>query len=87
MEVTDRNGHGLRFEGESLSVSVLPNSPHEIDCARHPNELPPYIYTYVRVGLAQMGVGGDDTWGALTHPEFMIDNSKPLELTFTMRAI
>ena len=87
MEVTDRNGHGLRFEGHELSVSVLPNSPHEIDCARHPNELPPYLHTYVRVGLAQMGVGGDDTWGALTHPEFMIDNSKPLELTFTMRAI
>ncbi len=87
MEVTDENGHGLIFEGRDLSVSVLPNSPHEIDCARHPNELPPALYTYVRVGLKQMGVGGDDTWGALTHPEFMIDNEKPLTLTFTVRPV
>ncbi|MCR5294328.1 MAG: DUF4981 domain-containing protein [Lachnospiraceae bacterium] len=87
LELTDRNGRGLRFEGEELSISVLAHSPHEIECARHPNELPPVLNTCVRVGLAQMGVGGDDTWGALTHPEYLIDNTKPLTLTFTMRAL
>ena len=89
-QVTDRLGHGLLFESrmpQHLSLSVLPYSPHEIDNARHPNELPPFLYTYVRVGLAQMGVGGDDTWGALTHPEFLIDNSRPLELKFAFRGI
>ena len=89
-QVTDRLGRGLRFESrmpQHLSLSVLPHSPHEIDNARHPNELPPVLYTYVRVGLAQMGVGGDDTWGALTHPEYLIDNTKPLELRFAFRGI
>ncbi len=89
-EITDDSGAGLRIEavpGEELSLSVLPFSPHEIDCAAHPNELPPVLYTWVRVGLAQMGVGGDDTWGARTHPEFLIDNSKRLELTFTMKGV
>ena len=57
------------------------------ESGNHTNELPPVLHTYIRVGLAQMGIGGDDTWGALVHPEYMIDNSKPLDLTFTFRGI
>ncbi len=86
-EITDHRGRGYRIEGENLSLSVLPYSPHEMDCATHPNHLPPVQHTYVRVGLAQMGVGGDDTWGAKTHPEYCIDNSKPLEVSFSFRPI
>ena len=88
-EVTDETGRGIRVEetGELLNVNVLPYSPHEIDCARHPNELPLPLYSWVRVSLCQMGVGGDDTWGAKTHPEYCIDNSKALTLRFRMRAI
>ena len=86
-EITDIRGRGIRFEGDSLSLSVLPYTPHELDNAAHPNELPPVHYTYARVGLAQMGVGGDDTWGARTHPEYRIDNSKALELKFSFRGI
>ncbi|MFR6458583.1 MAG: hypothetical protein ACLUPG_19235 [Roseburia faecis] len=33
----------------------------------HPYELPPVHYTVVRVAKSQMGVGGDDSWGAQTH--------------------
>lgn len=86
-EVTDDMGRGIRFEGDKLSLSVSPWTPHEIDSALHPNELPPILHTYIRVGLAQMGIGGDDTWGALVHPEYRIDNTKPLDLTFTFRGI
>ena len=85
--VTDEHGRGLRIEGDKLSLSVSPWTPHEIDNALHPNELPPVLHTYIRVGLAQMGIGGDDTWGALVHPEYRIDNSKPLDLHFTFRGI
>nr|MCR5102354.1 hypothetical protein [Butyrivibrio sp.] len=87
IRVTDNRGRGFEFGGKELSVSVLPYTPHEIDCENHPNQLPAIHNTYVRVGLAQMGIAGDDTWGAKTHPEFMIDNSRPLELSFSFRAI
>ncbi len=85
--ITDAAGRGIEISGRDLSLSVLPYSPHEIDCAMHTNELPPVLYTWLRVGLRQMGVGGDDTWGAKTHPEFCIDNTKPLELSFSFRAV
>ena len=37
--------------------------------------------------LKQMGIGGDDTWGAKTHPEYCIDNSVPLQMRFRMKAL
>ncbi len=86
-EVTDNRGRGIRFEGDELSLSVLPYNPHEIDNARHPFDLPQVHYTYVRVGLAQMGVAGDDTWGARPKKEHMIDNSGKLQLKFSFTGI
>ena len=86
--VTDDKGHGLEFiaSEETFGFSALPYSPHELDNAAHPNELPPVLKTWVRVGT-QMGVAGDDTWGALTHPEFMLDNSKKMHLGFSFKGI
>ena len=85
--LTDRRGRGIRFTGKDLSFSALPYSPYEIDNAQHDYELPPVNYTYVRAGLMQMGVAGDDTWGSRTKPEHMIDNSRPLTLEFSFRGI
>ena len=89
-QITDETGTGIRIEamdGGSVNLCVLPWNPHEIDCARHPNELPLPLFTWVRVSLKQMGIGGDDTWGAKTHPEYCIDNSVPLQMRFRMKAL
>ena len=71
-EVTDENGLGIRFSSEDgMDVSVLPYTPHEVENARHAYELPPVTKTVVRCSIGQMGVGGDDSWGAKTHPEHL----------------
>ena len=85
-EVTDTAGRGIRFEANGLFLSALPYSPQELDNAAHPNELPQPVSTYVRIGK-QMGIGGDDTWGALVHPEYLLDNSRELEICFTFKGI
>ena len=86
-EVTNRKGRGLRFAMEEpLGFSALPYSPHELDNATHPTELPNPHFTFIRVGH-QMGIGGDDTWGAKTHPEFMLDNRKELTVSFTFKGM
>ena len=87
MEITDRQGRGLRFEGDELSMSVLPWTPHELENALHANELPEPHYTIVRAALAQMGVGGDDSWGSRPHPEFLLPADRDLELCFRFRGI
>ena len=86
-ELTDARGHGLRFEGEEMNLSALPYSPYELENATHPNELPPVYHTVVRASLAQMGVAGDNAWGARTHPEFLIPSEQPLTFTFRMRGL
>ena len=86
-KVTDDRGRGLLFSGDELSFSALPYTPHELENAAHPYELPQVHYTVVRAALAQMGVGGDDSWGAWVHPEYHIDVTKPLEFTFRFRGI
>ena len=74
--VTNRAGDGMLFEMTEetgpMVFSALPYTPHEIENAMHPYELPPVHYTVVRVAKAQMGVGGDDSWGAQTHPEYLL---------------
>lgn len=86
-KVTDRKGRGILFEGDAFSFSALPYTPHEIENAAHAYELPQIHYTVIRVAMAQMGVGGDDSWGAKVHPEYLIGVEEPLEFTFRFKGI
>ena len=86
-KVVDRRGRGLLFEGDALSVNVLPWTPHELENASHAYELPPVHHTVVRVALQQMGVAGDNTWGARTHPEYLLPAEQDLHLRFRFRGV
>lgn len=90
--VTDSKGKGIEFTGDGMCFSALPYTPEDIECARHSYELKRPEHTVVRVSLAQMGVGGDDSWGAKTHEEFLVINQvEPnygeLEFEFSFKGI
>ena len=86
-KVTDRRGRGLLFEGDSMSFSALPWTPHEMENARHPYELPQVHYTVIRAAMQQMGVAGDNSWGARPLPEYLLDTSEKMSFTFRFRGI
>ena len=86
-KVVDRRGRGMEFSGDELSFSALPWTPHELENAAHDYELPAVHYTVVRVALQQMGVGGDNSWGAQTHPEYLLPKNKDLTFTFCFKGI
>ena len=77
----------MLFTGDCMEFSALPYTPHELENARHPFELPQVHYTVVRVSKQQMGVGGDDSWGAKTHKEYLINAEKEMEFTFGFQGI
>ncbi len=83
-EVTDFRGRGLRLAGEAMEFCALPWTAHEIENAAHGNELPERQYTVIRAAKMQMGVGGDDSWGARTHEEYLIDVREKLVFSFRM---
>jgi len=89
LSVYDTSSHGLRFDYVSapFEMSVLPYSAYELDNARHLAGLPAQNFTWVRISAKQMGVGGDDSWGAPVHGEYRIPASAPLTLEFTVRPL
>lgn len=86
-KVTDSLGRGLLFAGNEMYFSALPYTPHEIENAAHPNELPRVHYTVIRAALGQMGIGGDDSWGALPLPEYLLNADNKMEFTFYFKGI
>ncbi|MEE1010283.1 MAG: glycoside hydrolase family 2 TIM barrel-domain containing protein [Agathobacter sp.] len=87
VKVLNKKGRGMIFFGDDLSVNVLPYTPHELENAAHGFELPKIHYSVVRIAQEQMGVAGDDSWGARVHPEYLLDVSKTKEFTFYFRGV
>ncbi|MBN9106124.1 MAG: DUF4981 domain-containing protein [Propionibacteriaceae bacterium] len=87
-EVTGDDGLGLRFDcAGGMEFSALPWTPFEIENALHPNELPPIHRTVLRPALMRRGVGGDDSWGAQTHPEYRLPAGQELTFRFGFRGV
>ena len=90
-KVTDRKGRGMLFEmdenNDPMMFSALPYTPHEMENAMHPYELPEVHYTVVRVAKDQMGIGGDDSWGARTHEEYLLKTDKKMEFSFVFKGL
>ena len=84
LKVTDEYGRGLQFTCEEIPFesSILPYSAYELENALHQEELPKIHYTWVRILAKQMGVGGDDSWGAPVHEQYRIPSDKNLEIAF-----
>ena len=89
--ITDRKGRGMLFEMDKnngpMMFSALPYTPHEMENAMHPYELPEVHYTVVRAAKDQMGVGGDDSWGAHTHPEYLLNTDGKMEFSFVFKGL
>ena len=90
-KVIDRKGRGMLFEMDEnngpMMFSALPYTPHEMENAMHPYELPEVHYTVVRVAKDQMGIGGDDSWGARTHEEYLLKTDKKMEFSFVFKGL
>ncbi|MFZ9024693.1 MAG: glycoside hydrolase family 2 TIM barrel-domain containing protein, partial [Anaerohalosphaeraceae bacterium] len=77
MTVTDDDGSGIKVSGlPLLSVSAWPYSMEDLEKAWHPYEIPERDFITVNIDYKQMGVGGDDSWGARTHPEYTLPAQK-----------
>ncbi|MDQ7991342.1 MAG: glycoside hydrolase family 2 TIM barrel-domain containing protein, partial [Propionicimonas sp.] len=86
--VTDDRGAGLRFDAASpMEFSALGWTPFEIQNALHHTELPPVHHTVLRPALMRRGVGGDQSWGAMTHPEYRLPTGQDLVFRFGFQGL
>ena len=86
-KLTDKKGRGLIVAGNCINVSALAYSPSELEEAKHDFELPPITKTVLRINLAQMGIAGDDTWGAPTLDDYLLSGEGNLKFSYIIKGI
>jgi beta-galactosidase len=101
LTLTDENGSGLLICGNPLiCFAALKNihddfeSPGKLSQYRkdaksantHTVDIKPREFINLNVDLGQMGVGGDDSWGAQIHPQYRLLEKK-YEYSFRLRPI
>jgi len=99
MTITNKQGYGLQFTGMPLLSACAHHnimedfeSPERTDgrqeqgvrpIRRHTTDVKPRDLTSVNIDYKQMGVGGDNSWGAWTHPEYRL-TEKAYSYSFRM---
>ncbi|WP_255584915.1 glycoside hydrolase family 2 TIM barrel-domain containing protein [Virgibacillus saliphilus] len=89
VDITNNENYGIRIAGvdRPLECNVSPYTAFELENAYHRYELPNVHYTVVTVIGRQMGVGGDDSWGAPIHDEFLIKAEEDHQFEFFIAPI
>ena len=90
MELTDKDGKGLRFEAEvgtPLQFSAWHYSQNELEKATHIHELKHRDITTFNFDLAQLGVGGDMPGDAHVREPYILHGNREYAYTFTMSPI
>jgi beta-galactosidase len=86
--LTDSSDIGLMACGlPVLEFNALRYAPWELDSKRHPFELVPSENVILRLNYRQMGVGGDNSWGARPHPEFTLEPDAAYSYRFRLTPI
>jgi beta-galactosidase len=80
-------GYGLRFVAEPvLEFTARPYTMEDLAQATHTYELARRDDNEVLIDFRQMGVGGDDSWGARVHDEYTIP-SQPYAYTIAIEPV
>ena len=85
--VRSASGTGLLVAGLPLvSVNALHHPAEEMDQAAHHHQMPTHGETWLNVDWKQMGLGGDDSWGALPLPQYRMP-AAPMKYRFRLRPL
>jgi beta-galactosidase len=86
--LSNKEGTGLLIKGDPVfELNVLPYSIEELEKADHSYKLPISDKVVVRINYKQMGIGGDDSWGSKTHPEFTLYANRNYKFSYTIKGI
>jgi beta-galactosidase len=85
LTLTGPDGHGLQVSGaKPLSVSARHYTTADMEAAKHRHEMERREDIVLNIDYRQTGVGGDDSWGARTHPQYTLE-PQPYRYSFRLR--
>ncbi|MXN90907.1 DUF4981 domain-containing protein [Flavobacterium sp. Sd200] len=81
IKLSNGNSSFTVIGAQPLSFSALNVSTESLDPGlkkngRHINDVHPEDKVYLHIDLAQRGVGGDTSWGALPHQQYLLKDNK-----------
>ncbi len=92
--VTDAQGAGLLAVGRpllsanaSIYASEAQTAPSSKEVNVHPHSLTRAEGTILNLDLAQRGLGGDDSWGAMPHRQFLLGTDRDYGYSFVLRPL
>ena len=91
-ELCNQNGIGLRIRGDPLlGFSTLHNPMEDFDQEnhqdfRHTNDIVKKDGVFIHTDLRQVGVGGDNSWGARPYEQFQLP-VQDYEFRFSIRPV
>ena len=75
----------LRIEGlQPLCIRAWDYGEEDLESAKHPHEIQRGRFVNLNIDLNVHGVGGVDTWGQRTLPQYTIDGNKPYHYAFIL---
>jgi beta-galactosidase len=85
--IANAQGKGLLAIADKnlLSVNALRYTTDDLQSHKHTFQMPQRKTTTLNLDLVQMGVGGDDSWGAKPHAPFQIPSDK--NYSYTVRLL
>ncbi len=92
LEIINKEGNGLRFEADSLiSFSAHHNLISDFDAGikkqqRHTTDIKPRHLVSLNIDYKQMGIGGDNSWGARTWDKYQL-KPQNYRYSFTIKPI
>ena len=78
----------IRIDGcQPLCIRAWDYGEEDLEPAQHPHEIQRGRFVNLNIDLNIHGVGGIDTWGQRTLPQYTIDGNKPYHYTFIMSVL
>lgn len=101
LSLTDAEGNGILVSGDPIFCFCALNNIHDDfespgrlsqyrkdarSANTHTNDIQPGDLVNLNIDMGQMGVGGDDSWGAPVHPQYRLTQTS-YEYSFRIRPI
>ncbi|MFY7899644.1 MAG: glycoside hydrolase family 2 TIM barrel-domain containing protein [Chitinophagaceae bacterium] len=92
VQLYNQQSVGIKISGlQPICFSALPYMTEDLDPGvtkkqQHPSNLNERKFTTVHIDLNQRGVGGDNSWGALPHKQYLLTN-KSYSYTYTIEPV
>ena len=87
LQLTDSRNAGIRFTADTvLQFTAHDYTDEDIENARHEHEITRRDFIEIQLDHQQMGIGGDNAWGAEVHEKYWV-KAKPYHYTIVLQAI